>query len=48
MLENWTYEAEPISLLSGHYKNKDEKLPSELLEAINKAKNVNTGLLNLR
>jgi Zn-dependent oligopeptidase len=48
MLENWTYEEKPLNLMSGHYEDSSQKLPKEMLDSIVKAKNVNTGLLNLR
>lgn len=34
--------------MSGHYTNLEEPLPKTLLDAIVAAKNVNTGLMNLR
>uniref|UniRef100_A0A7S1TFZ1 Peptidase M3A/M3B catalytic domain-containing protein n=2 Tax=Compsopogon caeruleus TaxID=31354 RepID=A0A7S1TFZ1_9RHOD len=47
MLENWCFEAESLELMSGHFET-GEPLPDHLLRRIKTAKNVNTGLLNLR
>lgn len=47
MLENWCYDKVALSKLSQHYVSKDS-LPSEIIDAIVKAKNVNAGLSNLR
>eukprot|EP01088_Endostelium_zonatum_P011381 TRINITY_DN25510_c0_g1_i1.p1 TRINITY_DN25510_c0_g1~~TRINITY_DN25510_c0_g1_i1.p1 ORF type:complete len:691 (-),score=194.17 TRINITY_DN25510_c0_g1_i1:13-2085(-) len=48
MLENWCWEPEILEILSGHHERKDEKLPEALRLNMMRAKNVNTGLLNLR
>lgn len=48
MLENWTYEEKPLNIMSGHYKDLSKPLPKEFLESIIKARNVNTGIFNLR
>ncbi|KAL6057447.1 Thimet oligopeptidase [Balamuthia mandrillaris] len=47
MLENWCWEKEIIHRLSGHYKD-GTPLPEQLVQNMIAAKNVNTGLLNLR
>tara|TARA_R110002050_G_scaffold2120_1_gene12991 strand:- start:2874 stop:3470 length:597 start_codon:yes stop_codon:yes gene_type:complete len=46
-LENWCWEKEILDRVSEHYETK-EKLPDELIEKMLAAKNVNTGLTNLR
>ncbi|RKP18218.1 zincin [Rozella allomycis CSF55] len=48
MLENWCWEPTILHKLSEHYQRKGEKLPSETIERMVKAKNLNAGLLNLR
>ncbi|TPX58646.1 hypothetical protein SpCBS45565_g07930 [Spizellomyces sp. 'palustris'] len=49
MLENWCWEAGILQKLSAHYeKGPSHPLPSNLIESLVKAKNVNAALLNLR
>ncbi|MEK7858449.1 MAG: M3 family metallopeptidase [Elusimicrobiota bacterium] len=48
MLQNWVWDPEVLASLSGHYKNPSQKLPPELLGKMIAAKNVNSGLVNLR
>ncbi|MEK7234820.1 MAG: M3 family metallopeptidase [Elusimicrobiota bacterium] len=48
MLENWVWEGEVLQSLSGHYRDHSKKLPNELLGKMLAAKNVNSGLVNLR
>ncbi len=48
MLENWVWDAEVLRSLSGHYLDLEKKLPNELLNKMLAAKNVNSGLVNLR
>jgi Zn-dependent oligopeptidase len=48
MLENWVWDADVLSSLSGHYKDHSKKLPKELLDKMLAAKNADIGLINLR
>uniref|UniRef100_A0A7S1DJ25 Peptidase M3A/M3B catalytic domain-containing protein n=3 Tax=Hemiselmis andersenii TaxID=464988 RepID=A0A7S1DJ25_HEMAN len=48
MLENWCFEEEPLTKMSGHYLNKGEPLSKELRDNMIRSKNLNSGLLNLR
>ncbi len=48
MLENWVWDADVLASLSGHYQDRSKKLPKELLDKMLAAKNVNSGLVNLR
>ncbi|MBI3288175.1 MAG: Zn-dependent oligopeptidase [Elusimicrobia bacterium] len=48
MLENWVWDADVLQSLSGHYQDRSKKLPKELLNKMLAAKNVNSGLINLR
>ncbi len=48
MLENWVWDAGILQSLSGHYKDHAIKLPKELLDKMIAAKNVDSGLHNLR
>ncbi|WP_166378408.1 oligopeptidase A [Pseudoalteromonas sp. Z9A4] len=46
-LENWCYEEEALSFISGHYET-GEPLPKELLDKLLAAKNYNSGVQMLR
>jgi len=48
MLENWVWDGTVLQTLSGHYLDHSKKLPNELLGKMLAAKNVNSGLVNLR
>jgi thimet oligopeptidase len=48
MLENFVWDAEVLSSLSGHYKDHSKKLPKELLDKMLAARNADIGLINLR
>ena len=48
MLENWVWDPAVLDSLSGHYKDRNKKLPKELLEKMIAAKNMNVGLKSLR
>jgi thimet oligopeptidase len=48
MLENWVWDGTVLQSLSGHYLDHSKKLPNELLGKMLAAKNVNSGLVNLR
>ncbi len=48
MLENWVWEKEPLAKLSGHYLNKSEKLPADMVKKLIDAKLVNAGVKYLR
>jgi thimet oligopeptidase len=48
MLENWVWDPEVLSSLSGHYAEPGRKLPKALLEKMIAAKNVDVGLKSLR
>ncbi len=45
--ENWAYKKETLDLFATHYKT-GEKIPSELIEKVNKAKNFMVGIGGLR
>jgi peptidyl-dipeptidase Dcp len=45
--ENWAYKKEALDMLSGHYQT-GEKIPAELIEKLNDAKNYMVGLTGLR
>ncbi len=45
--ENWVYQKETLDMVSGHYKTGD-KIPDELVEKINAAKNFMVGWTGLR
>lgn len=48
LLENWAWKEDVLQILSGHYKDPDKKLPSDLLERMLKAKLLDVGALTLR
>lgn len=48
MLENWVWDGTVLQSLSGHYLDHSKKLPNELLGKMLAARNVNSGLVNLR
>ncbi|MHA1137662.1 MAG: M3 family metallopeptidase [Candidatus Thorarchaeota archaeon] len=48
LLENWAWKEDVLKLLSGHYKDPDKKLPSELLDRMLKAKLLDVGAFTLR
>lgn len=48
MLENWCWNEEMLRRLSKHYLRPEESLPSELISALVRTKNLNAGILNLR
>ncbi len=45
--ENWAYKKETLDLFAAHYKT-GEKIPEELIEKVNKAKNFMVGIGGLR
>ncbi|XP_071545618.1 thimet oligopeptidase-like [Panulirus ornatus] len=47
MLENWVWEKEPLTLMSGHYQT-GVKLPDELVVKLAKSRKANAGGFNLR
>jgi Zn-dependent oligopeptidase len=48
LLENWAWKEDVLQVLSGHYKDPEKKLPSELLAQMLKAKLLDVGALTLR
>ncbi|MFM8316222.1 MAG: M3 family metallopeptidase, partial [Deltaproteobacteria bacterium] len=48
MLENWVWKKETLQKLSGHYKDHSQKLPTETIDKMIKAKLLNVGLHTLR
>jgi len=48
MFENWAWKEDVLKLLSGHYKDPEKKLPSELLNRMLKAKLLDVGAFTLR
>ncbi|MBI5630387.1 MAG: Zn-dependent oligopeptidase [Elusimicrobia bacterium] len=48
MLENWVWDPEVLSSLSGHYKDPSKKLPPELLEKMIASRHFNVGLVHSR
>ncbi|KAI9229256.1 MAG: hypothetical protein DHS80DRAFT_22524 [Piptocephalis tieghemiana] len=48
MLENWCWDAKVLRDLSSHYARPEEKIPEDWVDRLIKAKNMNTGLFNLR
>ncbi len=47
LMENWTYEKESLDLFAKHYKT-GEKIPKDLVEKLNKARNFQSGYGSLR
>lgn len=47
MLENWCWEKEPLSRMSGHYKT-GEPIPDDLLQRLTLSRIANAGVFNLR
>ncbi|PIK41798.1 putative thimet oligopeptidase-like [Apostichopus japonicus] len=47
MLENWCWQSESLSRMSGHYKD-GSQIPDEMVQKLVKAKNANAGVFNLR
>ncbi|CAH1776053.1 unnamed protein product [Owenia fusiformis] len=47
MLENWCWEKEPLSRMSGHYKD-GSAIPDDLLQALINSRKANAGVFNLR
>jgi len=48
MLEHWIWDKEMLNILSGHYKNPNEKLPPEILDSMLKAKDHMIGYTSMR
>ncbi len=48
MLENFVWDPEVLSSLSGHYKDRSKRLPKELIGKMIAARNADVGLVNLR
>jgi thimet oligopeptidase len=48
MLENFVWDPAVLASLSGHYKDRSQKLPKELLDKMLAARNADVGLINLR
>lgn len=48
LLENWAWQEEVLTLLSGHYEDADKKLPSDLLKRMLDAKLLDIGVLTIR
>ncbi|PIU20257.1 MAG: peptidase [Elusimicrobia bacterium CG08_land_8_20_14_0_20_59_10] len=48
MLENWAYCPEVLRRISGHFKAPSEKLPEKIIKKLIAAKNMDSGLGNLR
>jgi len=48
LMENWAWKEDVLKLLSGHYKDTEKKLPSDLLDRMLKAKLLNVGAFTLR
>ncbi|UCE09245.1 MAG: Zn-dependent oligopeptidase [Candidatus Thorarchaeota archaeon] len=48
MFENWAWKEEVLSLLSGHYEDREKKLPADLLEKMVQVKLLNIGTFQLR
>ena len=47
MLENWCWQKESLSRMSGHYKDKSP-IPDALIESLIKSRVANAGVFNLR
>ena len=47
MLENWVWERDPLSRMSGHYKT-GEPIPDDLIESLISSRVANAGVFNLR
>lgn len=47
MLENWVWEKEPLTLMSGHYET-SKTLPDEIVGKLAKSRKANAGGFNLR
>jgi thimet oligopeptidase len=43
MLENWVWDKDILNMLSGHYQNPSQKLPTELVDQLLAAKDFNSG-----
>jgi len=48
MFENWSWQEEVLTLMSGHYEDSDKKLPSDLLKRMLDAKLLDTGVFTIR
>lgn len=48
MFENWVWQADTLSKLSGHYKDHSKKLPPKIIDQILRARLVNSGITYLR
>lgn len=48
MLEHWVWNKDILNILSGHYKNPDDKLPPDTLDNMLRAKNHMVGYINMR
>ncbi|MHA2374512.1 MAG: M3 family metallopeptidase, partial [Candidatus Thorarchaeota archaeon] len=48
MLENWSWKEEVLSVISGHYEDSKQKLPSDLLKRMIEAKLLNVGMFQIR
>lgn len=43
MLENWAYSAEILNLVSGHYQDKNRKLPAQIIQKLVESRDFNQG-----
>ena len=48
MLEHWVWDKDMLNILSGHYKDKTQKLPPEILDSMLRAKNHMVGYIKVR
>ena len=48
MLENWAYDPAVLRRISGHYRNPSETLPERTIKKLIDAKNMDSGMGNLR